>query len=169
MKKNILMMAMVLLIALVGFGSFLMGRKQAAGVEPGAENSVQAEYIGYAEYAGIYMIKELLPYGVYKECVLPHVQKLFVLEKITKKDFADFEQNVEESLKAKDCSVRQLMSDYARQESFSDSFQSNIDKFNEDAMKMGRGMKQGIENLMKGLTEEPGKSKAKKMPERVEL
>ena len=169
MKKNILMMAMVLLIALVGFGSFLMGRKQAACVEPGAENSAQAEYIGYAEYAGIYMIKELLPYGVYKECVLPHVQKLFVLEKITKKDFADFEQNVEESLKAKGCSVRQLMSDYARQESFSDSFQSNIDKFNEDAMKMGRGMKQGIENLMKGLTEEPGKSKAKKMPERVEL
>lgn len=85
MKKNILMMAMVLLIALVGFGSFLMGRKQAAGVEPGAENSAQAEYIGYAEYAGIYMIKELLPYGVYKECVLPHVQKLFVLEKITKR------------------------------------------------------------------------------------
>lgn len=76
---------------------------------------------------------------------------------------------MEESLKAKGCSVRQLMSDYARQESFSDSFQSNIDKFNEDAMKMGRGMKQGIENLMKGLTEEPGKNKTKKMPERVEL
>lgn len=169
MKKNILMMVMVLLIALVGFGSFLMGRKQAAGVELGTENTAQAEYIGYAEYAGIYMVKELLPYGVYKECVLPHVQKLFVQEKISKKDFAEFEQNVEKSLKEKGCSVRQLISDYARQESFSDSFQSNIDKFNEDAAKMGKGMKQGIENFMKGLTDEPNKPKTQKMPERVEL
>lgn len=156
MKKNFVMTFMVLLIALVGFGSYLAGRDQAIGVEVGAEdkNSAQTEYIGYAEYAGICMVKELLPYAVYKECVLPHVQKLFVQEKISKQDFAAFEQNVEKSLAAKGYSVRQLISDYAREESFSDSFQSNIDKFNEDAKKMGKGMKEGLENFMKGLTED---------------
>lgn len=168
MKKNIVVLFMVLLIALVGFGSFLMGREQAVGVEIGAEsNTASREYIGFAEYAGIYMVKELLPYAVYKECVLPHVQKLFVQEKISKKDFAAFEQNVEKSLKAKGYSVCQLISDYAREESFSDSFQSNIDKFNDDAKKMGKGMKKGIENFMKGLTDDD-QPKAKK-PQSTEL
>lgn len=170
MKKNLLITVMVVLIVLVGFGSFLAGKKQAEGVELGAETgAAQTGYVGYAEYAGIYMLKDLFPYPVYKECVLPHAQKLFVQEKISKQDFAIFEQNVEKSLNEKGYSVRQLISDYAREESLSDSFQSNIDKFNEDAMKMGNGMKQGLENLMKGLTEEPTKQPRGKMPQSLEL
>lgn len=166
MKKNIVMMCMVLFIVLVGFGSFLTGKNQAQGALFGFENN-DAEYIGFAEYAGICMVKEMLPYAVYKECVLPHVQKLFAQEKISKKDFAAFEQNVEKSLQTKGYSVRQMISDYAREESFSDSFQSNIDKFNEDAKKMGKGMKQGIESFMKGLTDD-NQPKAKK-PQSTEL
>lgn len=162
-----MMMFMVLLIALVGFGSFLAGREQAKGLETSADKAPAQEYIGFAEYAGIYMVKDLLPYAVYKECVLPHVQKLFAQEKISKKDFAAFEQKAEKSLQAKGYSVLQLISDYAREESFSDSFQSNIDKFNEDAKKMGKGMKEGIESFMKGLTEDD-QPKAKK-PQSTEL
>lgn len=169
MKKNILFMLMVVLLIVVGFGSFLAGRNHASGVEIGTDRTFSSQNIGYPEYAGMCMLKELLPYAVYKECVLPHVEKLFAHEKISKKDFMEFQQNVDKSLEEKGYLVRQLVSHYAREESFSDSFQSNIDKFNEDALKMGKGMKQGIENFMKGLTEEPSASPQNPTPPSTEL
>ena len=49
-----------------------------------------AEDIGYTEYAGIYMLKELLPYAAYKENVLPHAQKLFARKKSPEKIFRNF-------------------------------------------------------------------------------
>lgn len=160
MKKNILFAVMVVLLVLVGFGSFLAGKNHTYGMETGETNS--ESYIGYPEYVSIYMLKDLLPYAVYKECVLPHAQKLFVLDTITKKDFLKFQQDVNKSLQKKGYSVRQLVRDYVCEESFSDSFQRNIDKFNDDARKMGKGMKDGIENFMKRLTEESPKKKPNK-------
>lgn len=154
LKKNILFMIMTGLLIVVGFGSFFAGRNDASGMELfGSKADDSAEYIGYPEYVSMYMLKDFLPYAVYKECVLPHAQKLFAKEKISKKDFLEFEQNVDKSLNKKSYSVRKIVRDYVCEESFSDSFHSNIDKFNDDARKMGKGMKQGLENFMKGLTE----------------
>lgn len=169
MKKNILFMVMVGLLVVVGCGTFLTGRNDASGMElfgSSADNS--EENIGYPEYISMYMLKDLLPYAVYKECVLPHVQKLFQKEKISKKDFLEYEQNVDKSLEKKGYAVRKIVRDYVCEESFSDSFHSNIDKFNDDARKMGKGMKQGIENFMKGLTE-PERHETLPAPKSTEL
>lgn len=166
MKKNILFAVMACLLVLVGFGSFLTGRENASGMEIG--DAYAAEYIGYPEYVSVFMLKDLFPYAVYKESVLPHAKKLFAHEKITKKDFLKFQQDVDKSLAEKGYSVRQLVSEYVCEESFSDSFRRNIDKFNDDARKMGKGMKDGIENFMKGLTE-PERHETQKIPPSTEL
>lgn len=169
MKKNMLLMAMAGLIIFVGIGSFLAGRNNASGMELfGGDKNNSADGIGYPEYVSIYMLKDLLPYAVYKECVLPHAEKLFAHEKISKKDFLEFQQNADKSLEKKGYSVRKTVRDYVCEESFSDSFHSNIDKFNEDALKMGKGMKQGIENFMKGLTE-PERHETQTAPKSTEL
>lgn len=165
MKKNILFMVMGLLI-IVGFGSFLSGRNNASGMELGSADN--AEYIGYPEYVSLYMLKDLLPYAVFKECVIPHAQKLFAKEKITKKDFLEFEQNANKSLEKKGYSIRKLVRDYVCEESFSDSFSRNIDKFNDDAQKMGKGMKDGIDNFVKGLTK-PERHETQTGPKSTEL
>lgn len=167
MKKNILFIVMTALLIVVGFGSFLAGRNDASGMEFGKDTE-NVEYIGYPEYISMYMLKDLLPYAVYKECVLPHVQKLFAKEKISKKDFLEFEQKADKSLEKKGYSVRKLVRDYVCEESFSDSFHSNIDKFNEDARKMGKGMKDGIDNFVKGLTK-PERHETQTGPKSTEL
>lgn len=169
MKKNILFMVMVGLIVVVSFGSFFAGRNDASGMDLfGSSSKDSEEYIGYPEYVSMYMLKDLLPYAVHKECVLPHVQKLFAKEKITKKDFLEFEQNADNSLEKKGYSVRKLVCDFVCEESFSDSFHSNIDKFNDDARKMGKGMKQGIDNFVKGLTK-PERHETQTAPKSTEL
>lgn len=166
MKKNILFAFMVGLLVLVGFGSFVADRDHASGMEVSDINS--GLYIGYPEYVSLYMLKDVLPYAVYKECVLPHAQKLFAHEKMSKKDFLKFQQDVDKSLAEKGYSVRQIVREYVCEESFSDSFQRNIDKFNDDARKMGKGMKDGIENFMKGFTA-PERHETQKTPQSTEL
>lgn len=168
MKKNIVFFFMLALIFFVGVGSFLSGRNQASGLELFGSKASEPEYIGYPEYVSLYMLKDLLPYAVFRECVLPHAQKLFAKEKISKKDFLEFEQNADKSLEKKGYSVRRLVRDFVCEESFSDSFSRNIDKFNDDARKMGKGMKQGIDSFMKGLTE-PERHETQTAPKSTEL
>ncbi|MDE5681621.1 MAG: hypothetical protein K2I05_04725 [Mailhella sp.] len=169
MKKSTLFTFMIGLIILVGLGSFVAGKNNAAAEKGMPEPAKAAEDIGYAEYAGIYMLKELLPYAAYKENVLPHAQKLFAKKKITRKDFSEFQENVEKSLNSKGYSVKEALIAHAKEESFSDSFQRNIEKFNEDAEKMGQEMKQGIENFMKGLMDENGGKSKTQQPKGTEL
>ncbi len=169
MKKSTLFTFMIGLIILVGLGSFIAGKNNAGAEKSMPEPARAAEDIGYAEYAGIYMLKELLPYAAYKENVLPHAQKLFARKRITRKDFSEFQENVDKSLSSKGYSVKEALIAHAKEESFSDSFQRNIEKFNEDAEKMGQGMKQGIESFMKGLMDENSDNKSKTQPKGTEL
>lgn len=147
------------LLVLVGLGSFVVGQKKNVDEAKAVEQPVQ--YIGYGEYAGILMLKEIFPYSVYKECVYPHISELLRKENITKEDFAAFEQAVDSSLKARGYSVLQQVSDLAAEESFSDSFKKNMDKLGNDASKMGKGIKEGFSNFMDDI----GKQFEKEEPE----
>lgn len=149
MKKNTLLLFMIGLLILTGFGSFVAGKE----VQNKALAEEKAEYIGLPEYTSIYMLKEMLPYSVYKECVRPHVQSLYSSKNITREAFAAFEQKVEKSLTAKGYSIHSLVLAQANEESFGDSVQRNLDKFNEDASKMGKEVKEGVKGLFNSLNE----------------
>lgn len=167
MKKGTLILFMGGLLVLVGLGSFIAGQEKSVDEAKAVEQPVQ--YIGYGEYAGIFMLKEIFPYSVYKECVRPHVLKLLGKENITKEEYAAFEQAVDKSLKARGYSVRQRVLALAAEESFSDSFQKNMDKFGDDASKMGKDIKKGFNNLMDDIGKQFEKEEPKTKPKSTEL
>ncbi len=167
MKKGTLISFLAGLLILVGLGSFIAGREK--NVDEAIAVEQPAEYIGYAEYAAVCMLKEIFPYSVYKECVRPHVQKLLVKEKVSRQEFAAFEQAVDKSLKSRGYSVRQQVLALASEESFSDSFQKNMDKFGDDASKMGKDIKKGFNNLMDDIGRQFEKDEPKPQPKSTEL
>lgn len=168
MKKGIHLLIIVGFVVLAGIWSFVAGGEKAISIADRA-NAEEPRYIGYAEYAGICMLKDIFPYDVYKDCVRPHVQKLLSKDKITEEEFAEFEQEVDKSLKARGYTVRQRVSALASEESFSDSVQKNINKFNDDASKMGKDIKKGLNNLMDDIGKSFEKSEPKPQPKSTEL
>ncbi len=169
MNKGLHLLAIVGLVLVFGVGSFVLGGDKAIKVADKANAEEPPRIIGYAEYAGIYMLKEILPYDVYKDCVRPHVQKLLSKEKITEDEFADFEQKVDSSLKSRGYNVRQRILNLASEESFSDSVQKNINKFGDDASKMGKDIKKGFNNLMDDLGKKLDSGEPKSQPKSTEL